>query len=296
MAELIKKLARRFELGLLLVVSVACFRNPVVAKAGRFEIHQKDIDYKEKVIHYYYPNHEPGNALPQLVNSYTNAQILENNGYRIDEKLLEAEEERIDKNTKDPISLKEIKAIFGSDVASYRRVYILPTLADRLVYSDLFPRIQKDDIGPRKKLQKIQAQTSAGKSFQTQCSENFLEYSVNLAHLEVGILPEWIVQKYSQLREKKRPTEVESLKLRTELESEGVFPQPALVKFLNESTDKKVRFTTIETEGHVILYLVGKLPRPFPNIEKIETCMAKKLSYDSWHKDEVKKVVVETIR
>jgi hypothetical protein len=117
----------------------ACRDNtPYVAKIGDYKITQKDRDYRDKIIRVYYPETAESYGLRQLVGSYTNAQVLKNNDQKLDDEILKKEEERINQNTRAPETLERIKQIFGDDVESYRKVFILPTYADRVIYFEYF--------------------------------------------------------------------------------------------------------------------------------------------------------------
>jgi hypothetical protein len=120
---------------------------PAVATVGDYRITQKDIEYRDQVIRVYYPDTAESYGLKQLVASYTHAQVLKNNGVTIDESTLNAEIERIDKTTQAPETLERIKKVFGDNKAAYKKVFILPTFADRTIYFDFF-RDNKDIHAP----------------------------------------------------------------------------------------------------------------------------------------------------
>jgi hypothetical protein len=66
------------------------------------------------------------------------AQILANNGVAMDDEALKKEQARIDKETGLPEFLARIKAVFKGDMAAYRKVYVLPVYAGRMIYFDFF--------------------------------------------------------------------------------------------------------------------------------------------------------------
>ncbi len=133
---------------LILLVTVLVFtykklKNPVWAEVGDYKITKEEAQYRDRVIRIYYPQDNRRLGLQQLIGSYIHAQILKNNGAEITEDILAKEEARIDKQTLVPETLSKIKGIFGPDNRSYRRVFILPTYADRVIYFEFFLRDPK---------------------------------------------------------------------------------------------------------------------------------------------------------
>lgn len=127
----------------------ACTRSKVVAKIGDREISSRDVEYRDKVIRFYYPQETRSLGLKQLTEAYIGAQILANYGRPITEKVLDDEVARIDKNTKMPAALEEVKAIFGKDTEAYRKIYVLPVYVNRVIRFELFSgdkRIQGESL------------------------------------------------------------------------------------------------------------------------------------------------------
>lgn len=133
----------------LLGVSLFCFlftgctRNPVVAEVGDYKITKEEADFRNRIIRIYYPQETRNLGVDQLVRAYTYAQILKNNGAEITESVLDKEVERIDKHTLVPETLARIKGVFGPDTKSYRRVFVLPTYSERVIYFEFFLRDPK---------------------------------------------------------------------------------------------------------------------------------------------------------
>lgn len=136
-----------FAVSVSLISLVACTRNRIVAKVGDYEIRKKDASYRDRVVRVYYPLEERDMGLTQLIQTYTKAQILRNNGRPITDLELKNEEGRIDRSTLMPDMLRQIKDIFGDDHDAYVRVFVFPTLVERIIYFDFFlndPRVQSN--------------------------------------------------------------------------------------------------------------------------------------------------------
>ena len=123
-------------------------QNGSAAQVGDFIITRADVQYRDRLIELYYPHYaanprmkkkdrmDPG--LEQLVEAMTAAQILKNGGRPVTPGILDQEEKRIDQQSLMPDLLGRVKAIFGADHEAYRRDYVLPTYAQRVIYYDYF--------------------------------------------------------------------------------------------------------------------------------------------------------------
>ena len=114
-----------------------------IAVVGDYKITKKDAALRNKVSHVFYPADPSDHGVEQLINAYTAATIMKNIGFEITDKQLAEEDTRINNGTRDPGNLARIKDIFGSDKEAYLRVFILPTLAERSIYGEIFLRSTK---------------------------------------------------------------------------------------------------------------------------------------------------------
>ncbi len=133
-----KKLILSFSLGLLCLFFQGCTRNPVLAEVGDYKITKEEANFRNRVIRIYYPQETRNLGIDQLVRAFTYAQILKNNGQEVTDDVLTKEVNRIDQHTLVPETLARIKGIFGPDTKSYRRVFVLPTLTERVIYFEFF--------------------------------------------------------------------------------------------------------------------------------------------------------------
>ena len=121
----------------------AFYHDRVIATVGDYEITQKDKVLRDQIQRVFYPQDPHSYGLDQLVNAFSYAQILKNNGHEITEHLLRAEDMRINQNTKAPEVLRKIRALFKGDEEAYKKVFVLPTYAERTIYYDFFSKNPK---------------------------------------------------------------------------------------------------------------------------------------------------------
>ncbi len=117
----------------LVLFLVGC-RDPVVAHVGDERITQKMVDARSRVAHIYYPHEQTQVGRDQLVRALRVGQVLKNNGRTFTDAEIVAEEHRIDTSSKAPDLLARIKAVFGTDTALYRQVFVRPTLIERTIH------------------------------------------------------------------------------------------------------------------------------------------------------------------
>ena len=131
---------------ILTALLTGCFsQDKPLAQVGNHTITAHDADYRNQVISFYYPEEKRQLGLDQLIRAYRTAEILANNGHAITPEVIENEVKRIDTQTRDPAGLAKIKAIFGEDQAAYRKIFVVPVYAERMIYFSFFlyhPEIQ----------------------------------------------------------------------------------------------------------------------------------------------------------
>lgn len=133
----------------LLSLLSACTRDPVLLRVGQYTVHRTDAEYRNRVIRVYYPQETRELGLTQLQKAFLFAEILKNNGRPLTENDLKQEEDRIEKTTLMPELLGRIKEIFAGNKEAYRRDYVLPVLAERVIYYDFFlhdPKTQASSL------------------------------------------------------------------------------------------------------------------------------------------------------
>lgn len=104
-----------------------------VLEVGQFQFTSDDVARRKKVLQYYYPNEANINAAADLARYYSKLQVALDMGFgQLRERVI-AEEKRIDSTTLDPQGLARMKRIFDNDAEAYRRLYIVPILAPKIV-------------------------------------------------------------------------------------------------------------------------------------------------------------------
>jgi len=120
-----------------------CTAEKAVVKIGDEVLTQKEIAFRNRLIRYQNPKEERELGLSQLLKAYHYAAILKKIGYPVTPAQIKAEKERIDQKTLMPDRLAAIKGLFKGDEASYLRVFVLPTLVERVLYYDIFLKDEK---------------------------------------------------------------------------------------------------------------------------------------------------------
>jgi hypothetical protein len=110
----------------------------IVARAGRFVVRARDSALRERLIRLEHPEESRPLGTYQLCRAFELAAVLEAHGRPITDAALDAEARRIETATRDREAWQRIRALFGDDEAAYRRVYVLPVLAHRIVPFDFF--------------------------------------------------------------------------------------------------------------------------------------------------------------
>lgn len=203
---------------------VSCTKKPVLFKIGRYTLTEQDAKYRQQVALLYYPQEKDSNlGLNQLKKAFTYAEILNLNGHLLTEEILTSEELRIQQSSRDLITLKKIKDIFKDDVASYQKVFILPTYVERVIYYDFFLKSAQIHEDSRKVALEFYNQTKLDpKHFSVVASK--LGLKVNNLSLSRANGFQWLNKKTANVENKLIDISQSSLKLlqmRVQLEEEA---------------------------------------------------------------------------
>ncbi|WP_413578227.1 hypothetical protein ACLVWU_06765 [Bdellovibrio sp. HCB290] len=152
------------------------FHDPVLAKVGETKITKSDVAYRDKIIRLSYPEEKRSMGLYQLMNSAIHYEVLKSNGVQISEDVIDQEMKRIDDNTRNPEQLKSIKSIFKEDAEAYRRVFVLPTLVDRVIHFDFFLNDEKtQEASIKPPLEFINAIKNGRETFRSRAKKQNIE-------------------------------------------------------------------------------------------------------------------------
>lgn len=107
----------------------------MVGRVGGYEITREQLALRQAHANVYYPGSgTPEVALAQLVQGYLAAELMQQQGVTLDRATWLAEEERIDKQTRDPAMLEKIKFVYAQDHENYLYVGILPDFAQSRIF------------------------------------------------------------------------------------------------------------------------------------------------------------------
>jgi hypothetical protein len=105
---------------------------PVVAIVGSQRLDEADLERRVRVVLLYYPQANARRAaLAQMVEAALALEGLRQRGIGLGDREVEEEADRIERQTRAPHRLADIKAVFASDREAYLRVFVRPQLALR---------------------------------------------------------------------------------------------------------------------------------------------------------------------
>lgn len=274
-----------------------------VLTIGKFEITDRDVELRDKIIKVFYPNsNTPDAGLIQLTSAYTYAAIMEQNGFQINDHKLKNEIDRIDASTKDPKTLNRIKQIFKAqngkfDLDKYKKVFILPTYVERLISTSFFQELPIHQVTHKKAVDlHIKAKENSKLLFDL-AKENKFKHG------------EWCISKvdgvsFTDSKEKKSKEKYEGSKLidksnipnadiKNQIESEWAEQNKDWIErwftdIINPTPQGEIVNSVIDySESWMIMRLKSK------NNTKacMDTVIIEKISFDKWFEAEKAKVV-----
>jgi hypothetical protein len=114
---------------------VARLGETYVAEVGGFKITTEQLKLRQEHANVYYPESgTPEVALAQLIQGYLAAELMKQHGVALDRTTWLAEEERIERQTRDPATLAKIKYVYTNRHDDYLYVGILPDFAQSRLY------------------------------------------------------------------------------------------------------------------------------------------------------------------
>ncbi len=114
----------------------SCTRNKILAEVGSLPITKADVDLRLKAMTVFSPQQSETIALEQLIRSYTIAEVLKKKGLSELDKKIDAEAKRIDESAKANPKMAEVRKVFGRDNSAFKKIFVLPMMADRLAYTE----------------------------------------------------------------------------------------------------------------------------------------------------------------
>lgn len=117
----------------------ACLFDPDAIQVGEFIIKKSAVNCRDAVITASFPEDKRKLGRDQLIQSYKNVQVLKSYGVEITPEKIKKEKELINATTLTPDKLAQIKtSCGGEDSKAYEMGYVIPNLADRIIYYDFY--------------------------------------------------------------------------------------------------------------------------------------------------------------
>lgn len=143
---------------------VGCTRNPIVAEVGSTKISKKEVELRAQAMKAFSPQLNDKIALEQLIRSYTLAEVMKSKGMKGFDESVAQEAKRIDDSSKNNPKMAEVKKVFGRDDAAFKKLFVVPMLADRLAYMEGYLKDQEFHKNQKEKAEKflVDSQKNSG--------------------------------------------------------------------------------------------------------------------------------------
>lgn len=245
--------------------------SPTRAKVGTLTITQKDVDNKIAVERVY------GNqtltedvALQVLVQDATEQEVARAFNVLPAKADISSFEDHANKTTKAPEILQAVKDVFGTDSDSYDHIYILPKIVNISLHT--FFSANKDiNKEQSASIEKAYAEVTAGGKFIDVAKNNGLQYATSTPSASLMALPP-AMQKYFPTKD---------------------MPKSKLFTIVESLKPGEIYKTIIEDDYS---YSIARLLSAEKGAYKIESVVSKKRDYDTWYKEEAKKISVEIVK
>lgn len=114
----------------------SCNRNKTLAEVGSEKIQKKDVELKVKAMAALSGKVDDKVALEQLINDFALVEYLKRKGNINLDSLVEEEMKKMTQGNMDNSPLPRLKAVFGEDNQSLKRIFVLPLVVSRLAYNE----------------------------------------------------------------------------------------------------------------------------------------------------------------
>lgn len=162
---------------------------------GDHRFSRDDIELRKEQIRWKYPGYPEDRAAraacTQLILGYLLVEVLEAIGHPVTGNVLWKELHRIDRNTKRPKQLEALKAIYADQTDKYAAIGILPDLANRRYFYEVFPELEEVQASVRARATKILRLLEKGDAVDLEviaARHDDLEYRRFLFHRDRGFL------------------------------------------------------------------------------------------------------------
>jgi len=242
--------------------------SPVRAQVGSITITQKDVEYEMGVERAYgNTTITPELALLVLMNNAREQEVARSVGVLPNREDITSFKEYVNSSTKAPEMLQFVKDVFGTDIDSYDRIYLLPKIVNISLHS-FFSNNKEINKESLIKINKAYAEIKEGGNFADVAKNNMLQYSTHTIGLRSNMLAS-AVQDYATISEMS--------KSKVHIAAETLKPG-------------EINKAIIEDDySYSIIRLLSSKNDEY----KIENIVSKKSDYDSWYAKEAKEVSVK---
>lgn len=238
----------------------------IVVKVGNIIITDKDVAYKIAVERAYGNETITDAVARQVITRETTEQeVARSLGVLPTETDIATFSERVNKTTKAPELLAKVKNVFGADIASYQRVYLLPKMVNITLHS-AFATDKGTYSESLIKIEKAYAGVIKGRSLEQTAKSNNLEYVESDIKKSEIIDP--LLQKYFAGKE---------------------LQKPKLLSILPTLKSGEIYKEILEDENS---YQVVRLAVNEKEVYKVEMIVSRKRSYGDWYDLLAKKIPI----
>lgn len=245
--------------------------SPVLARVGSLSVTEKDVAYRFGVERAYGDTSATGQDILQaLVKDATEQEVAKAFGVfpmAID---IENFKKNADKTSKAPELLAAIKSVFGLSVDSYDRIYILPKIVNPSLHTFFSNNKEMNKVASAL-IEKALAEVLAGGTFSDVAKNNGLLYATSTQSSVAPAVP-LAMQKYV---------------------SNNEIPKSAILTLAESLKPGEMNKTVIEDNYS---YSIVRLISAEKGVYKIESITSVKRDYDTWYKEEAKKIPVVILK
>jgi hypothetical protein len=114
----------------------ACDTSDVVANVGERSITRVDVRFRQRVMRVRSGREVPAHlALFGLIREALTAEVARRHGVVVTTSMLADEADRVQTETRDPQTLRRIRAVFGPNETAYRRLVLEPAVVNQLLHA-----------------------------------------------------------------------------------------------------------------------------------------------------------------
>jgi len=241
-----------------------------VAIIGNLKISTQDMIYRQGIAAAYGTDLEAASALVALINDALVAEVAITVGVAPSLKALESFAEHAGNNSKAPILLAAIEALFGDDKAAFQRIYLAPKIINRTLRY-WFSRDEHTHQQQRASMQQAWSLVQSGQGFEQVAKATGLHFATQDYGKKKAVTPDALKAYF--------PT--------------GMASMSAGFKTLLQATKPGAIMASIAEDDHS--YRIVRLISREGDIYRTEEISLTKASFDDWYQRQIEQINVEII-